>query len=68
MTESLTNATEGHVPDAVFELPAANSPKRNWPTSRAIAAISAWNRVAIALSIGSRLVQGGGARVSEVGI
>jgi AhpD family alkylhydroperoxidase len=48
-TEALTNVTDGHVPDAVFEAARAHlSDKELVDLTWAVAAINAWNRVAIA--------------------
>jgi AhpD family alkylhydroperoxidase len=48
-TEALTNITDGHVPDAVYDLVRGHfSEKELADLSWAIAAINAWNRVAIA--------------------
>jgi AhpD family alkylhydroperoxidase len=48
-TEALTKITEGHVPDAVYEAARAHfSDKELADLSWAVAAINAWNRVAIA--------------------
>ena len=48
-TEALTNVTDGHVPDAVFESVRGHfSDKELVDLSWAVAAINAWNRIAIA--------------------
>ena len=48
-TEALTNITDGHVPDAVYESVRGHfSEKELVDLSWAVAAINAWNRVAIA--------------------
>lgn len=48
-TEALTEITHGHVPDAVYEIARAHfADKELADLSWAIAAINAWNRVAIA--------------------
>jgi AhpD family alkylhydroperoxidase len=47
-TEALTKVTEGHVPDAVFEATRAHfTDKELADLTWAVAAINAWNRVAI---------------------
>ena len=47
-TEALTKVTEGHVPDAVFDATRAHfSDKELADLTWAVAAINAWNRVAI---------------------
>jgi AhpD family alkylhydroperoxidase len=47
-TEALTRVTEGHVPDAVFEATRAHfTDKELADLTWAVAAINAWNRVAI---------------------
>lgn len=49
-TEALTNITDGHVPDAVYEAVRSHfTEKELADLTWAIAAINAWNRVAIAL-------------------
>ena len=48
-TEALTNVTDGHVPDAVYDAARAHfSDKELVDLTWAVAAINAWNRVAIA--------------------
>ncbi len=48
-TEALTNITDGHVPDAEFDAARAHfSDKELTDLTWAVAAINAWNRVAIA--------------------
>lgn len=48
-TEALTNVTDGHVPDAVYETARSQfSDQELADLTWAIAAINAWNRVAIA--------------------
>ena len=48
-TEALTNITDGHVPDAVYESVRGHfSDKELADITWAVAAINAWNRVAIA--------------------
>ncbi len=48
-TEALTNITHGHAPDAVYETARAHfSEKEIVDLTWAVAAINAWNRVAIA--------------------
>ena len=48
-TEALTNVTDGHVPEAVYEAArAAFSDKELVDLTWAVAAINAWNRVSIA--------------------
>lgn len=48
-TEALTNITDGHVPDAVYDAVRAHlSEKELADLTWAVAAINAWNRVAIA--------------------
>ena len=48
-TEALTNVTDGHVPDAVYETVRAHfSDKEIADLTWAVSAINAWNRVAIA--------------------
>jgi AhpD family alkylhydroperoxidase len=48
-TEALTNITDGHVPDAVYEAVRGHfSEKELADLSWAVAAINAWNRIAIA--------------------
>ncbi len=48
-TEALTNVTDGHVPDAVYDAVRGHlSDKELVDLSWAVAAINAWNRVAIA--------------------
>jgi AhpD family alkylhydroperoxidase len=49
-TEALTNITEGHVPDSVYEAVRSHfSDKELADLTWAVAAINAWNRVSIAL-------------------
>ena len=48
-TEALTNITDGHVPDAAFDAARSHfSDKELTDLTWAVAAINAWNRVAIA--------------------
>ena len=48
-TEALTNVSEGHVPDAVYDVVRGHfSDKELADLTWAVAAINAWNRVAIA--------------------
>ena len=48
-TEALTNITDGHVPDAVYDAARSHfSEKELADLTWAVAAINAWNRVAIA--------------------
>jgi len=48
-TEALTNVTDGHVPDAVYDAARGHfSDKELVDLTWAVAAINAWNRVAIA--------------------
>ena len=48
-TEALTNITDGHVPDAVYDAVRGHfSDKELADLTWAVAAINAWNRVAIA--------------------
>ena len=57
-TEALTNVTDGHVPDAVFESARAEfSEKELADLTWAVAAINAWNRVAIAFRSEAGLYQ-----------
>ena len=49
-TEALTNITDGHVPDAVYDVVRGHfSDKELADLTWAVAAINAWNRVSIAL-------------------
>ena len=64
-TEALTNITDGHVPDAVYDAVRGHfSDKELADLTWAVAAINAWNRVAIAFRSEAGTYKAAGARVS----